>query len=68
MKERRKAVLIAMSGFLCGMSFAILAVHFNHKDIRQESPYFWSAFFVLSLAYCLKTILKGVEKSEQAKS
>ncbi len=56
--NRRDRALLAMFGFLGGTSFAILAFRLNHKDILNESPYFWSVFFLGSLGLCLRTIFK----------
>lgn len=37
--NRKAKALLALGGFLGGMSFAILAFHLNRKDIQNESPY-----------------------------
>jgi hypothetical protein len=50
-----------MAGFLGGMSFAILAFRFNHKDIQNESHYIWSVFFLGCLAFCLKAVFRPAQ-------
>ncbi len=49
---------LAMSGFMVGVSFTMIAFHFNHKNILNESLYFWSAMFLVFLMLCLKAIFK----------
>ncbi len=57
--SRKDKALLAVSGFFSGASFIILAFHFNHKDILNESPWLWSFCLLLCLAFSLKTIYKA---------
>jgi len=41
-----------------GVGFTMLAFHFNHKNILNESIYFWSFVFFACLVFCLLAILK----------
>jgi len=54
----RDSELCAMSGFMVGVSFTMIAFHFNHKNILNVSLYFWSPVFCVFLFLCLKTIFK----------
>ena len=49
---------LAMSGFMVGVSFTMIAFHFNHKNILNESLYFWSVVFLAFLVLCLRAILR----------
>jgi hypothetical protein len=53
-----KKALLAISGFMGGIGFTMIAFHFNHKNILNESLYFWSAILAVSLVYCLRAIVK----------
>jgi hypothetical protein len=61
--NRRDKVFLAMFGFLGGASFTILAFRFNHKDILNESPYFWLLGFLVSFVVCLWAVFKENDKS-----
>jgi predicted tellurium resistance membrane protein TerC len=56
--NRRNKAFLALLGFLGGISFTILAFHFNHKDILRESSYYWSVCFLVCLVFCLRAIFK----------
>jgi hypothetical protein len=56
--NRQYKVYLAMSGFMGGIGFTMVAFHFNHKNILNESPVFWSCVFLWCLVYCLRAILK----------
>ncbi len=60
--NRKDKAILAMYGFLGGTSFAILAFHFNRKDILRESPYVWSVVFLVSFAFCLRALFKEDKK------
>jgi hypothetical protein len=60
--NRKDKALSAMFGFLGGMSFAILAFHFNHKDIQRESPYVWCVVFLVSFAFFLRALCNEDKK------
>ncbi len=49
---------LAMSGFMVGVSFTMIAFHFNHKNILNESLYFWLIMFIVFLALCLTAVLR----------
>ena len=49
---------LAGAGFMGGIAFTMIAFHFNHKDILNESAYFWSAVFLVCLVFCLRAIFK----------
>jgi hypothetical protein len=53
-----KNALLAISGFMGGIGFTVVAFHFNHKNILNESLYFWSAVLVVGLAYCSRAIFR----------
>jgi predicted tellurium resistance membrane protein TerC len=56
--NRNDKALLAISGFLGGVGFTMLAFHFNHKDILNESPYVWLVVFLVCLVFCLRAICK----------
>jgi predicted tellurium resistance membrane protein TerC len=56
--NRKDKVLLAISGFMGGIGFTMLAFHFNHKDILNESPYISSMWFLVCLVFCLRAIFK----------
>ena len=56
--NKYQKVWLALSGFMGGIGFTMIAFHFNHKNILDESLYFWSAVFMVSLGFCLNVILK----------
>lgn len=56
--NRKDKVWLAMSGFMGGVGFTMVAFHFNHKNILNESLYFWYLVFLVCLAFCLNAILK----------
>jgi predicted tellurium resistance membrane protein TerC len=56
--NRKDKVYLAMSGFMGGVGFTMIGFHFNHKNILDESLYFWSFVFFGCLVFCLLAILK----------
>lgn len=52
---------LAAAGFMGGVGFTMIAFHFNHKNILNESLYFWSMMFLGCLVFCLLAILKKEE-------
>ena len=56
--NRREKTLFAISGFMAGIGFTMVAFHFNHKSILNENVGIWAMVLVVSLGFCLKTILK----------
>jgi len=56
--NRYQKVWLALAGFMGGIGFTMIAFHFNHKNILNESLHVWSAVFMVSLGFCVKVILK----------
>ena len=56
--DRKDKVCLAIAGFMGGVGFTMIAFHFNHKNILNESLYFWSAVFLGCLVFCLLDIFK----------
>ena len=59
----REKMLCAISGFMAGIGFTMIAFHFNHKNILNENVGIWAMVFVASLGFCLKSILKDSQFS-----
>jgi predicted tellurium resistance membrane protein TerC len=56
--NKKNKVWLALAGFMGGVGFTMIAFHFNHKNILNESLYFWSVVFCACLVFCLLAILR----------
>jgi hypothetical protein len=59
--NKKYKIYLAVSGFLGGIGFTMIAFYFNHKNIFFENVYFWLLVFLASLGFCLKAIFKDAK-------